>query len=184
MKLSNMLNSATVFSAKKDVRYYLNAVNVYYKEDSIRAIASTDGHTMQLLSIGCDESKSIGTYESVMVSNDDAKRLIAIYSNQDALDISVKEIIDHIDPVDGNYPDVGRVIPNNPLTQDGELILGIDYTYLARVHSSMKKLNKGYKSKYSRATFTLNGALDAIRVDAKSADMSVNSLIVIMPCRL
>ena len=184
MKLSSMLNSAIVCAAKKDVRYYLNGVNIYYKEDSIRAIASTDGHTAQLLSINADESKNLAGYDNLIVSLDDAKRLIAIYNAEDALDISVKGIIEHIEPVDGRYPDISRIIPTEASTQDGELVLGADYKYLARVNASMTKLNKGYKAKYSHAKFTFNGAYKAIRVDADSADMSVKMLMVIMPCRL
>lgn len=184
MKLSNMLNSATVCAAKQDVRYYLNGVNIYYKGDSIRAIASTDGHTAQLLSINVDESSMLAEYESVIVSLADVKRLVAIYSADNALDVSVKELVEHIEPVDGRYPDISRIIPTETSVQDGELIIGADYNYLARVSASMKKLNKGCKTKFSHAKFTFNGTDKAIRVDATSADMNVKMLMVIMPCRL
>ncbi len=184
MKLSNMLNSAIVCAAKRDVRYYLNAVNIYYKGDSIRAIASTDGHTAQLLSVSTDESLRLPEYENVIVSLADAKRLIAIYSFSDTLDVSVKELIDLIDPVDAQYPDISRIINTETSSQSGELVMGIDYSYLSRVQSSMQNLNKGCKTKYNHAEFMFNGADKAIRVNADSADGSVKMLMVIMPCRL
>ena len=181
MKLSNMLNSALVFTAKKDIRYYLNGINIYFKADRIRAISATDGHTAQLLSVGANEDKNIKDYESIIISNEDVKRVAAIYTDKQTDDVSVAEILTHIVPVDGNYPDITRVIPDESASNEDQVI-GIDYKYLARINVSLTKLSKGAKVKCSHAKFTFKGPDKAIRVDATVSDG--NALIIIMPARL
>lgn len=181
MKLSNVLNSALVFSAKKDVRYYLNGINIYFKADKIRAVCSTDGHTAQLLSVFVSEENNIKGYESMIISNEDAKRLAAIYSTDQVDDVSVTEMLAHASPVNGNFPDITRIIPGKDASYD-ELIIGIDYKYLARVSSSLTKLSKGIGNKYPHAKFTFKGDDKAIRIDANVNDSK--ALIIIMPCRM
>ncbi len=184
MKLSNMLNSASVFAASKDVRYYLNGVNVNHKDGAVCAIASTDGHCMQLLVNNLPFAVNLANYESFIVSNNDCKRLSSIFALDDVDDISVESILSHIDPIDGNYPDVRRVIPTECAGSD-ELEIGIDYKYLAKISSSMTKLGKGIKVKYNGAKFKFRGASKAIRIEIdQPAFNGVKALIVIMPMRL
>jgi hypothetical protein len=184
MKLSNMLNSALVFSAKKDARYYLNGINVYFESESgeIKAIASTDGHTAQLLSVDISRESSLPNFDSVIVSNEDVKRLIAIYPDDQIENMRITDIKTHIQPVDGNYPDISRVIPSKSAGESNELIIGFNYQYLARINTAMVKLSKGIKTKLSHAKFTFLDASSATRVDTEIRDVKV--LIILMSCRL
>jgi len=176
-----MLNSALVFSASKDIRYCLNGVNVYHKDGSIHAIASTDGHCVQLLVNNLPFSVNLSEYESFIVSNDDCKRLSSIFALGDVDDISVESMLTHITTVDGKFPDVMRVIPTECAGSD-ELEIGIDYKYLAKISSSMTKLGKGVKVKHNGAKFIFRGAREAIRVEVdQPALIGVKALIVIMP---
>ena len=181
MKLSNMLNSSLVFTAKKDVRYYLNGINIYFKADRIRAISATDGHTAQLLSVGAKEERNIKDYESIIISNEDVKRLIAIFQDRQVDEVPVTEILTHVTPVDGRYPDITRIIPDESASNEDQVI-GMDCKYLARISASLTKLSKGIKAKLQHAKFTFKGPDKAIRVDAIVNDG--NALIIIMPCRL
>lgn len=183
MRLSNMLNAALVFAAKADVRYYLNGVNIYYQGNKIKAIAATDGHSLQFLSATDNQHKKLKLCENVIVSIHDVKRLIAIYDTHEYGDVSVKELIKFIAPIDGRFPDVSRVIPDIEDSKlYGQLSIGMNYKYLARINTSTTKLKKGYNSLFSHATFNFKGANDAVRVDVTVEDM--HSTIVIMPARV
>ena len=187
MKLSNMLNSATVFSAKSDPRFYLNGINVYYEGGFIYAISSTDGHCMQTLlnnKTVVDFTKEYSGLSSVIISNADCKRLSAIFPTQSVGEVSVKDILENITPIKGNYPDVRRVIPSD-LANHEALEIGINYKYLAKVSQSMVKLGKGVKTRHDGAKFTFKGANEAIRVDVDQPLFDgVKALIVIMPMKL
>ena len=187
MKLSNMLNSAVVYSAKSDIRFYLKGVNIYYKDGFIYAMSSTDGHCMQTLlnnKTVDDFTMEYSGLNSVIISNSDCKRLAAIFPYESVDQFTIEDILKHVTPVEGNCPDVRRVIPSE-LANSDPLEIGIDYRYLAKISQSMTKLGKGIKTKYNSAKFTFKSANEAIRVDVNQpAFDGVTALIVIMPVRL
>ena len=184
MKLSNMLNSALVFSANKDVRYYLNGVNIYYKGSFIGAIASTNGHCIQLLTNNIDPYCDLSKFKSMIISNNDCKRLSNIFQSDGVDEVTIEDILKHATPIDVCYPDVRRVIPTSD-GYDGELEIGIDYKYLAKISQSMTKLGKGVKLKLNGAKFTFKGASKATKVEvSQPAFDGVKALIVIMPMKI
>ena len=101
---------AVMFSAaKNDVRYYLNGVMVRNGE-----MAASNGH--MALIIKSDGIKSDGEY---IIDNDTLKMIVT--SHKGIKGDNRIEVIDgvvttgkskvHITPVDGHFPDVNRVIP-------------------------------------------------------------------------
>ena len=106
------LKAVMLAAAKKDVRYYLNGVMVRNGE-----MAATNGHMMLL--IKSEGIKSDGEY---IIGNDTLKMIVASHKGikwdnrvevVDSMTITGKGKI-HITPVDGKFPDVNRVIPQEP----------------------------------------------------------------------
>ena len=103
------LKAVMLAAAKKDVRYYLNGVMVRNGE-----LAATNGH--MLLIIKSDSIKSDGEY---IIDNDTLKMIVT--SHKGIKGDNRVEVIDSmtttggskisINPVDGKFPDVNRVIP-------------------------------------------------------------------------
>lgn len=115
---------AVMLAAKKDVRYYLNGVMVRNGE-----IAATNGH--RLLLIKSQRIKSDGEY---IIDNDTLNMIVK--SHKGIKGSSRVEVVDsmtttgsskiRITPVDGKFPDVNRVIPQET---SGE-IAHFNYEYL------------------------------------------------------
>ena len=187
MKLSNMLNSAMVFAAKSDIRYYLNGVNVYHKNGVIEAIASTDGYCAQIIMNNLSEHDFVSKhdkYESFILSIADCKRLVAIYPLDDFDGLSVQSILDHAKPIEGNYPNITKIISSKSAETEA-FEIGIDYKYLAKISQSMVKLTRGFKLRYTGAKFSFTAPNEAIKVVVSQPVLKgVSALIIIMPMKL
>ena len=118
------LKAVSLAAAKNDVRYYLNGVMVRNGE-----MAATNGH--MLLLIKSEKIKSDGEY---IIDNDTLKMIVT--SHKGIKRDNRVEVVDgmtttgsskiSITPVDGKFPDVNRVIPQEP---SGE-IAHFNYEYL------------------------------------------------------
>lgn len=106
------LKAVMLAAAKKDIRYYLNGVMVRNGE-----MAATNGH--MLLLIKSESIKSDGEY---IIDNDTLKMLLTAHKGIKG-DTRI-EVIDgmtatgnskiHITPLDGKFPNIHRVIPQEP----------------------------------------------------------------------
>ena len=106
------LKAVSLAAAKKDVRYYLNGVMVRNGE-----MAATNGH--MLLLIKSDDIKSDGEY---IIDNDTLKMILT--AQKGIKGDNRVEVINgmtvtgnseiSITPVDGKFPDINRVIPQEP----------------------------------------------------------------------
>ena len=105
------LKAVMLAAAKKDVRYYLNGVMVRNGE-----IAATNGH--MALMIKSEKIKSDCEY---IIDNDTLKMIVNLYKVvkgdnpvevKDGTTTGIGRI--SITPVDGKFPDVNRVIPQEP----------------------------------------------------------------------
>ena len=117
------IKAVMMAAAKKDVRYYLNGVMVRNGE-----LAATNGH-MALL-IKSEKIKSDGEY---IINNDTLKMIVNLYKVvkgdnpvevKDGTTTGIGRI--SITPVDGKFPDINRVIPQET---SGE-IAHFNYEYL------------------------------------------------------
>ena len=104
------LKAVMLAAAKKDVRYYLNGVMVRNGE-----MAATNGH--MLLLIKSDDIKSDGEY---IIDNHTLKMIVNSYkivTGDTPVEVKygttgIGRI--SITPIDGEFPDINRVIPQEP----------------------------------------------------------------------
>ena len=167
------LKAVMMAAAKKDVRYYLNGVMVRNGE-----LAATNGH--MLLLIKSESIKSDGEY---IIDNDTLKMIVTSHKGTkgdtrievvDSVAITGKSKIS-ITPVDGKFPDINRVIPQEP---SGE-IAHFNYEYLL---ACQKANGEFLDHKYPWIKLQHNGDKGA-KFD--SEDDAGNKLIgVVMPVRI
>ena len=106
------LKAVMLAAAKKDIRYYINGVMVRNGE-----MAATNGH--MLLLIKSESIKSDGEY---IIDNDTLKMIVT--SHKGIKGANRVEVVDSmtttgsskisINPVDGKFPNIYRVIPQEP----------------------------------------------------------------------
>lgn len=176
LKISKLLlEGALMFQAKQDVRYYLNGI--CFMPDG--RVAATDGHRAMIAS---KHENKLKDNVIVSVSKSPTKRYayalldtetnIATY--HDEHDAMVGAGI--FSEVDGNYPDIDRVIPKQ--TAPAEQI-GFNAKYLADV----EKLAKLFNPKYESVRFELNGNTSAAVANI-SAPTGETAKVIVMPMRI
>ena len=166
------IKAVMMAAAKKDVRYYLNGVMVRNGE-----IAATNGH--MALMIKSEKIKSDGEY---IIDNDTLKMIVNLYKVvkgdnpvevKDGTTTGTGRI--SITPVDGKFPDVNRVIPQEP---SGE-IAHFNAEYLLACQKANGEFLGG---KYPWVKLQHNGQAGA---KFESEDEDGNKLIgVVMPVRI
>lgn len=176
LKVSKLLlEGALMFQAKQDVRYYLNGI--CFMPDG--RVAATDGHRAFIAN---KHDNKITDNVIVSVSKSPTKR----YSYA-LLDTETKIVTYHDEheamvgagicsEIDGNYPDIDRVIPNQ--TAPAEQI-GFNAKYLADV----EKLAKLFNPKYESVRFELNGNTSAAVANI-SAPTGETAKVIVMPMRI
>lgn len=167
------LKAVMLAAAKKDVRYHLNGVMIRNGE-----IAATNGH--MVLMVKSESIKSDGEY---IIDNDTLKMLLTAHKGikgythiavADGVAITGKSKIS-ITPVDGKFPDVNRLIPQEP---SGE-IAHFNYEYLL---ACQKANGEFLDHKYPWIKLQHNGLAGA---KFESEDEDGNKLIgVVMPIRI
>ena len=167
------LKSVMMAAAKKDVRHCLNGIVVRNGE-----LAATNGH--MALMIKSESIKSDGEY---ILDHDTLKMILASHKGikgdnsvmvVDSVAITGKNKIS-ITPVDGKFPDINRVIPQEP---SGE-IAHFNYEYLL---ACQKANGEFLDHKYPWIKLQHNGLAGA---KFESEDEDGNKLIgVVMPVRI
>lgn len=176
LKISKLLlEGALMFQAKHDVRYYLNGI--CFMPDG--RIAATDGHRAMIASKHENKIKSnvivsiskspTKNYSYAVI---DTRAKIVTYHNN--FDVLVGAGI--CSEVDGNYPDIDRVIPKQ--TAPAEQI-GFNAKYLADV----EKLAKLFNPKFEAVLFELNGNTSAAVANI-SAPTGETAKVIVMPMRI
>ena len=167
------LKAVMLAAAKKDVRYHLNGVMVRNGE-----LAATNGH--MALMIKSDGIKSDGEY---IIDNDTLKMIVTAHKGIkggnpigviDSMTTTGSSKIS-ITPVDGKFPDVNRVISQEP---SGE-VAHFNYEYLL----ACQKANEEFLDRKSfHIKLQHNGQSGA---KFESDDENDNKLIgVVMPIRI
>lgn len=176
LKISKLLlESALIFQAHKDVRYYLNGI--CFMSDG--RIASTDGHRAfiggshdneltgnVIIKMGKSPTKR---YEYAIL---DTKSKIATY--HDEAGAMVRAGI--CEEIDGRFPDIDRVIPKETKAAD---CIVFNAGYLVDIEKAAKLFNP----KFSSVKFELNGNTNAAAC-CLSAPSGETAKIVVMPMRL
>lgn len=176
LKISKLLlESALIFQARNDVRYYLNGI--CFMPDG--RITSTDGHRAFIANkhdnkitdnVIVSVSKSpTKRYDYAII---DTKSKIATY--HDELDVMVGAGICEL--IDGKFPDIDRVIPKQ--TAPAEQI-GFNVKYLADIEKCAKLFNP----KYEAVLFELNGNINAAVANI-SAPTGETAKVIVIPMRI
>lgn len=176
LKISKLLlEGALIFQAKQDARYYLNGI--CFMPDG--RVAATDGHRAMIASKHENKIKSnvivsiskspTKNYSYAVI---DTRAKIVTYHNN--FDVLVGAGI--CSEVDGNYPDIDRVIPKQtaPVEQ-----IGFNAKYLADV----EKLAKLFNPKFEAVLFELNGNTSAAVANI-SAPTGETAKVIVMPMRI
>lgn len=167
------LKAVMLAAAKTDVRYYINGAMVRNGE-----LAATNGH--MLLLIKSESIKSDGEY---IIDNDTLKMIVTVHkgikgANRvgviDSTTITGSSRIS-ITPVDGKFPDINRVIPQEA---SGE-IAHFNYEYLLTCQKANGQFLGG---KYHWIKLQHNGKAGS---KFESEDEEGNKLVgVVMPIRI
>lgn len=176
LKISKLLlESALIFQARNDVRYYLNGI--CFMPDG--RIASTDGHRAF---IGCSHDNKLTENVIIKIGKSPTKRYeyaiidtkskIATYHDKAGAMVGTGIC----EEIDGRFPDIDRVIPKE--TEAAEEI-GFNAGYLVDV----EKVAKLFNPKFCCVKFELNGNTNAA-VCCLSAPSGETAKIVVMPMRI
>ena len=167
------LKAVMMAAAKKDVRYYLNGVMVRSGE-----IAASDGNMVLMI-----KSDGIKSDDEYIIDNDTLKMIVTAHKGikgdnrvevVDSMTITGGSKIS-ITPVDGKFPDVNRVIPQET---SGE-IAHFNAEYLL---ACQKANGEFLDHKYPWVKLQHNGQAGA---KFESEDKDGNKLIgVVMPVRI
>lgn len=177
LKISKLLlESALIFQARNDARYYLNGI--CFMTDG--RIASTVGHRAF---IGGSHDNEIAENIIVKVSKSPTKKYNhAIIDTKSGI---VTYHFGHMDTIvgagiceeiDGRFPDIDRVIPKQTLPTEE---IGFNAGYLVDI----EKVAKLFNPKFSSVKFELNGNTNAA-VCCLSAPSGETAKIVVMPMRI
>lgn len=176
-----ILESALIYQAKNDVRYYLNGV--CFKKDG--RVCSTDGHKCfigngHLSKIKYDvilkiQKPPVKRYDFAEIDTDSG---IVTYFNQ----VGEKEEDRHrlgvgiCEVIDGRFPDVDRIIPKERRAVDR---IGFNATYLASIGPAAKIFN----DKWESVIFEFSGTHNAAIAQLKSP-CGLTGMVIIMPMRI
>ena len=170
-----LLESALIFQAKKDIRYYLNGI--CFKADG--RICSTDGHRAF---VGGKHEGEIGEDVILSVTKAPTKNYDYAHIDTDAksityhLDNTVQVGVGMVDVIAGRFPDIDRVIPKE--TSPTERI-GFNAKYLADVEKAAAIFN----AKFECVIFDLNPSPNASVANLKSPS-GETAKIIVMPMRI
>lgn len=176
LKISKLLlESALIFQARNDVRYYLNGI--CFMADG--RVASTDGHRAficcshdnkltenVIIKIGKSPTKR---YEYAII---DTKSKIATYHDEAGAMVGAGIC----EEIDGRFPDIDRVIPKETKAANE---IGFNAGYLADVEKCAKLFNPKWQS----VIFELNGNTNAAVATVKSPT-GETAKIIVMPMRI
>ena len=180
MNLVNAINAATVCAAKGDIRYYLNGIALYLKNNTIVAIAGNDGHR------GCVVGSLDSFDETVIIDRSHIKLLLAVITEEPTLENAWPNLIVNgtkIPLVEGRYPDIRRVIPVTSRLVGIHEGIGVNTEYLSVINKVRNAMTKGMTAKEKvkhQCRMCFGGANDIIRVDINELD----TVMVISPMRL
>lgn len=169
-----LLESALIFQAKNDVRYYLNGI--CFKADG--RVCSTDGHRAF---VGGKHDNKLNEDVIVSVSKSPHKRY-----DYAIIDTKSQIITYHVlesmvgagicSVVDGKFPDIDRIIPKQTSPTE---VIGFNAKYLVDVEKAAKLFNPKFES----VKFELNGNTSAAAAKLRSPT-GETATIIVMPMRI
>ena len=176
--LKALLNIA----AKKDIRYYLAAINIRQESEFTLRLDATDGHVAMWVKVhNLPQLLPVG--ESRLIERAQLEKVLKTGPAELHFDSGVLKYGDiPLTIVDGNFPNLDRVIPANKRECTGSEI-GIDAKLMIKLCKAIEELHHNRKL---AADFTLNpqDALSAMILSGSAGGGNVTFRAVLMPCRV
>ena len=179
----NILKGLLAVAPRSDIRYYLNSVNIVRGEDHLVRLSATDGHIIISLTISSglfdvepltDVVICAKSLNNILKMFDKKSELILKASNES---VTINDY--NVEIIDGNYPNVERVL-NSKHKPEATREIGLNLDLLA-------KLCKGCSTilnlKHGGAKFHIREASDSILI-SQTFNECDNLTAAIMPMRL
>ena len=176
--LKALLNIA----AKKDIRYYLKAINIRQESEFTLRLDATDGHVAMWVKIhNLPQLLPVG--ESRLVEREQLEKVLKMGPAELHFDSGVLKYGEiPLTLVDGNFPNLDRVIPADKRKCTGSEI-GVDAKLMMKLCKAIEELHHDRKL---AAGFILNpqDALSAMIFSGSAGGGNVTFRAVLMPCRV
>jgi len=187
-ELYKILTACYAIAPKTDVRYYLNGVK--FKSDEYGyTIEATDGRRLvQFKSESLIQGAGVDTILDIKHVKLFIDKIKARgYHKTDVNEVFITGIADNkidfnlgpIDIIDGRYPDCERVIWKDEPTGTKEI--GFDARFLADI---VKVTKPFISTKYQGIKMEFRDSLSSTRITFDTGIDGLNSIIIILPCRL
>ncbi len=181
MNLINTLKALLQVAPKSDVRYYLNGIQVIRNGNEV-VFNSADGH--MLLQVKTTDLEYIDIQEDVkfvicrksldVMIKAFTKRCLPVLRCDGDFNVTLGDL--SLAKIDGNYPNVQRVITESSERCDA---IGVNYALLAKLSKACATVTD---TKYTSGKLKVRGAADSIRFENSYDDYSFIGLL--MPARL
>jgi DNA polymerase III sliding clamp (beta) subunit (PCNA family) len=179
----NILKGLLAVAPRCDIRYYLNGVNIVRGEDQLVRLSATDGGVIISLIISSDLF-DVEQNTNVIICAKSLTNVLKMFDKKSVLTFKASHESTtingyNLDMIDGNYPDVRRVLNFNHKPEATREI-GMNLKLLA-------KLCKGCSTilnlKHDGALFHIREASDSILI-SQTFNECDNLTAAIMPTRL
>jgi len=116
----NQLKAAAIISATKDVRYYLNGVHIFRDNEGHIWLEASDGHTAMRAPVMPEFIKSNTQEPFDIIVPIEVVKMVTKNLDHVVLDVDDLCFSDSIKfkPIDGRYPDMGRVLNQNQMSRN------------------------------------------------------------------
>jgi DNA polymerase III sliding clamp (beta) subunit (PCNA family) len=179
----NILKGLLNVAPRKDIRYYLNSINIIRGDDQLVRLTSTDGSIVISLIIA-SEIFNVEPNTNVIICANSLTNVLKLFNKKSKPTLKASNdsvTIDgyKLETIDGNYPDVRRVLKfDHKPEATREIGLNLDL---------LSKLCKGcstiLNSKHGAAKFHIRDASDSILI-SQTFNECDNLTAAIMPTRL
>tara|TARA_R110002072_G_scaffold169949_5_gene323516 strand:+ start:15033 stop:15578 length:546 start_codon:yes stop_codon:yes gene_type:complete len=179
----NVLKGLLAVAPRSDIRYYLNGVNIVRGDDRLVRLSVTDGHIIISLVISSDLF-DVEPLTNVIICAKSLTNILKMFDKKSILTIKASnESVTingyNLETIDGNYPNVERVLNfKHKPTATSEIGLNLDL---------LAKLCKGCSTilnlKHGGAKFHIREASDSILI-SQTFNECDNLTAAIMPMRL
>lgn len=182
MNLVKILKGLLIAAPKSDIRYYLNGIQVIRHKDRI-TLNATDGHLLLQVEIKDMEQFDIQEDVKFIISRESLNVMIKSFTVKckpvlrcdDDFNVTLGDL--PLTLIDGNYPDVQRVIYKSKERPCDEI--GLNLNLLSRLSKACATIIDG---KYPRGKMMVRGVTDSVMFTNTYDSYKFTSLI--MPCRL
>ena len=176
--LKALLNIA----AKKDIRYYLAAINIRQESEFTLRLDATDGHVAMWVKVhNLPQLLSVG--ESRLIKRAQLEKVLKMGPAELHFDSGVLKYGEiPLNIVEGHFPNLDRVIPANKRECTGSEI-GVDAKLMIKLCRAIEELHHDRKL---AAGFVLNpqDALSSLMFSGSAGGGNVTFRAVLMPCRV